>query len=58
MDTFHEKKNSFSFTRRYFHGNSEARRTEIIKKRGSQDKNKNLSSLFSYFEKIAHMSVV
>ena len=32
LDTFHEQKNSFSSTKRYFQGNSEARRTEIIKK--------------------------
>ena len=32
FDTFHEQKNSFSSTKRYFQGNSEARRTEIIKK--------------------------
>ena len=51
MDTFQEQKNYFSFTRRYFQGNSEARRTEIIQKCGSQDINKNLSSLLSYFEK-------
>ena len=46
LDTFHEQKNSFSSTRGYFQGNSEARRTEIIQKWGIgfQD-NKNLSSL-------------
>ena len=42
----HEQKNSFSSTRTYFQGNSEARRTEIIQKWGIgfQD-NKNVSSL-------------
>ena len=45
LDTFHGQKNSFSSTRRYFQGNSEARRTEIIQKReiGFHD-SKNLSS--------------
>ena len=33
MDTFHDQKNSFPSMRRYFQGNSEARRTEIIQKR-------------------------
>ena len=48
MDTFHEQKNYFSSTRRYFQGNSEACRTEIIQKSGIgfQD-NKNLSSLLT-----------
>ena len=32
LDSFHEQKNSFSSTKRYFQGNSEARRTEIIQK--------------------------
>ena len=32
FDTFHEQKNSFSSLKRYFQGDSEARRTEIIKK--------------------------
>ena len=43
---FPRPENSFSSTRRYFQGNSEARRTEIIQKWGIgfQD-NKNLSSL-------------
>ena len=27
LDSFHEQKNSFSSTKRYFQGNSEARRT-------------------------------
>ena len=46
LDTFHDQKNYFSSTRRYFQGKSEARRTEIIQKReiGFHD-NKNLSSL-------------
>ena len=46
---FHEQKNSFSSTRTYFQGNSEARRTEIIQKWGIgfQD-NKNLSSLLIF----------
>ena len=46
LDTIHDQKNSFPSTRRYFQGNSEARRTEIIQKReiGFHD-NKNLSSL-------------
>ena len=46
LDTFHGQKISFSSTKRYFQGNSEARRTEIIQKWwiGFQD-NKNLSSL-------------
>ena len=30
LDTFHGQKNYFSSTKRYFQGNSEARRTEII----------------------------
>ena len=34
LDTFHEQKDSFSSTKRYFQGKSEARRTEIIKKMG------------------------
>ena len=32
LDTFSEQKNSSSSTKRYVQGNSEARRTEIIKK--------------------------
>ena len=46
LDTFHDQKNSLPSTRRYFQGNSEARRTEIIQKReiGFHD-NKNLISL-------------
>ena len=32
LDTFHEQKNYFSSTRRYFQANGEARRTEIIQK--------------------------
>ena len=46
FDTFHDQKNYFPSTRRYFQGNSKARRTEIIQKRetGFHD-NKNLSSL-------------
>ena len=49
LDTFHEQKNSFSYTKRYFQGNGEARRTEIIQKwgMGFQD-NKNLSSLLIF----------
>ena len=43
---FINRKNFFPSTRRYFQGNSEARRTEIIQKReiGFHD-NKSLSSL-------------
>ena len=46
LDTFHGQENSFPSTRRYFQGNSKARRTEIMQKRetGFHD-NKNLSSL-------------
>ena len=33
LDTFNEEKNSSSSTKRYFEGNSEARRTEITKKK-------------------------
>ena len=46
---FHEQKNSFSSTKRYFQDNSEAHRTEIIQKWGIgfQD-NKNLSSLLIF----------
>ena len=49
LDSFHEQKNYFSSTKRYFQGNSEARRTEIIQKWGIgfQD-NKNLSSLLIF----------
>ena len=49
LDTFHEQKNVFSSTERYFQDNSEARGTEIILKRGIgfQD-NKNLSSLLIF----------
>ena len=49
LDTFHEQKNSFFSTKRYFQGNGEARRTEIIQKWGIgfQD-NKNLSSLLIF----------
>ena len=34
LDSFHEHKNHFSFTRRYFQDNSEAPKTEIIQKCG------------------------
>ena len=49
LDTFNEQKNSSSSTKRYFQGNSEARRTEIIQKWGIgfQD-NKNFSSLLIF----------
>ena len=49
---FHEQKNSFPSTKRYFQGNSEARRTEIIQKSGigfqGTEDNKNLSSLLIF----------
>ena len=32
LDTFHEQRNSFSSPKRYFQGNCEAPRTEIIQK--------------------------
>ena len=32
LDTFYDQKNYFSFTKRYFQGNSDALRTEIIQK--------------------------
>ena len=46
---FHEQKNSFSSTKRYFQDNSEAHGTEIIQKWGIgfQD-NKNLSLLLMF----------
>ena len=52
LDTFNEQKNSPSSTKIYFQGNSEARRTEIIKKWGIafQD-DKNLSSLLIFDRK-------
>ena len=47
LDTFHDQKNSFPSTKRYFQ--DKARRTEIIQKReiGFHD-NKNLSSLLRW----------
>ena len=49
VDTFNEQKNSSSSTKRYFQGNSEARRTEIIRKmRDSFQDDKNLSSLLIF----------
>ena len=49
LDIFNEQKNSSSSTKRYFQGNSEARRPEIIKKWGVgfQD-DKNLSPLLIF----------
>ena len=49
LDTLREQKHSFSSTKRYFQGDSEAHRTEIIQKWGIgfQD-NKNLSSLLIF----------
>ena len=49
LDTFHEQKNSFSSTERYFQDNGKVRRTEIIQKWGIgfQD-NKTLSSLLIF----------
>ena len=49
LDSFHEQKNSFSSTKRYFQGNSEARRTGIIQKWGIGFLgNNNLSSLLIF----------
>ena len=46
LDSFHDQKNYFPSTRRYFQGNREARRTEIIQKREiGFNVNNNLSSL-------------